>query len=318
MNLSNSQYDAIRREYDAIQIRNRHLSEKRREEISRCVPGYDEADASISTLSTRCVRLMLEDAPAEELECCRREISDLSVRKAALLEAAGFPRDYLSPIYDCADCQDTGYINGERCHCLRQRTIRLLYAQSNLQELLSRENFSTLSYDYYEGEDLANFKKAVETSLTFVREFPSYRNLIFYGTVGTGKSFLSGCIAKELLDQGYSVIYFSAIGLFSLLAQYSFQTNEKEMLYKTYQDLYNCDLVIVDDLGTEVTNSFTNSQFFSFLNERHLRRKATVISTNLGIEDLKNRYSERILSRLAGNYTFRKLTGPDIRLYKNI
>lgn len=318
MNLSNSQYDAIRREYDAIQTRNRHLSEKRREEISRCVPGYDEADASISTLSTRCVRLMLEDAPAEELNRSRRELSEQSARKTALLEAAGYPRDYLAPIYDCADCQDTGYINGERCHCFRQRTIRLLYAQSNLQELLSRENFSTLSYDYYKGEDLANFKKAAETSLNFVKDFPSYRNLIFFGTVGTGKSFLSGCIAKELLDQGYSVIYFSAIGLFSLLAQYSFQTNDKEMLYKTYQDLYNCDLVIVDDLGTEVTNSFTNSQFFSFLNERHLRRKATVINTNLGIEDLKNRYSERILSRLAGNYIFRKLTGPDIRLYKNI
>ena len=90
------------------------------------------------------------------------------------------------------------------------------------------------------------------------------------------------------------------------------------MLYKTYDDLYNCDLVIVDDLGTEMSNSFTNSQFFSFINERHLRRKPVIISTNLSLEELKNRYSERIVSRLTSSFTFRKITGPDIRLCKNI
>ena len=90
------------------------------------------------------------------------------------------------------------------------------------------------------------------------------------------------------------------------------------MLYKTYEDLYNCDLVIVDDLGTELSNSFTNSQFFSFLNERHLRKKSILISTNLSLEELKARYSERIFSRLTSNFTFRKLSGPDIRACKNI
>ena len=120
------------------------------------------------------------------------------------------------------------------------------------------------------------------------------------------------------MERGYSVIYFSSINLFNMLAQYSFDAGNKEMLYKTYEDLYNCDLVIIDDLGTELTNSFTNSQFFSFINERHLRKKATIITTNLGLEELKTRYSERILSRLASNFIFRKITGPDIRLCKNI
>lgn len=319
MNLSNTQYDSIQREYDAIRTRNRHLSERRRDEVYRTVPGYEDAAGAVASLSVRYGRMMLEE-PSEDLSARYREaLSALSEKKAKLLTDAGFPADYLEPIYDCPDCRDTGYADGGRCHCFRQRMIRLLYAQSNLQEHLAKENFSTLSYRFYEGEDLVNFKKAVETSRSFVENFKTdYRNLIFYGAVGTGKSFLSGCIAKELLEQGCSVIYFSAIGLFNLLAQYSFQSNDKEMLYKTCEDLYNCNLVIVDDLGTEVTNSFTNSQFFSFINERHLRKKATVINTNLGIEDLKNRYSERILSRLAGDYIFRKLTGPDIRLYKNI
>jgi len=159
----------------------------------------------------------------------------------------------------------------------------------------------------------------VESSLQFVKNFPDeYKNLLFFGSVGTGKTFLSKCIAGEMLNRGHSVIYFSATAFFNTLAQYSFDTNNKEMLYKTYEDLYNCDLVIVDDLGTELSNTFTNSQFFSFLNERHLRKKPIIISTNLNLEELKNRYSERIFSRLTSNFIFRKFSGPDIRACKNI
>lgn len=318
MNLTNEQYDAIQREYDAIQLKNRRKLEKRRDEIFEQIPAYAEASSSIASLSVAYGRRLLDGEPGAA-KLYHEAVADLSRKKTELLLSAGYPSDYLDPIYDCPGCQDTGYTNSQRCHCFEQKIIRFLYAQSNLQEHLATENFSTLSYEYYEGDDLANFKRAVEVSLSFVKDFPAdYKNLIFYGMVGTGKSFLSGCIAKELLERGHSVIYFSSIGLFNLLAQYSFQTNDKEMLYKTYEDLYNCDLVIVDDLGTEVTNSFTNSQFFSFINERHLRKKATIITTNLGIEELKIRYSERILSRLASNYVFRKLTGPDIRLCKNI
>ena len=210
-------------------------------------------------------------------------------------------------------------MNGRRCRCYERRVIRALYAQSNLQELLSAENFSTLSYDYYKDGDLANFKKAVETSLSFIKNFrEEYRNLLFYGEVGTGKTFLSNCIACEMLNQGYSVIYFSASGFFNLLSRYSFDAENKEMLYKTYEDLYNCDLVIVDDLGTELSNAFTNSQFFSFISERLLRKKSMLISTNLNLEEIKARYSERIFSRLTSNFIFRKFSGPDIRACKNI
>ncbi len=318
MTLTNSQYDAIQREYDAIQLKNRRLLEKRREEVYAACPAYEEASHAVSSLSVAYGKRILAEEPGAE-ENYRKELLALSGKKADLLMQHGFPADYLEPIFDCPDCQDTGYSDGRRCHCFEQRIIDILYAQSNLQELLQTENFSALSYEYYKEEDLVNFKKAVESSLSFIKNFHcDYTNLLFYGMVGTGKSFLSKCIAKELLEQGYSVIYFSSIGLFNMLAQYSFDTNNKEMLYKTYEDLYNCDLVIVDDLGTELSNSFTNSQFFSFINERHLRKKATIITTNLGVEDLKIRYSERILSRLASSFIFRKITGPDIRLCKNI
>lgn len=318
MTLTNSEYDTIQREYNAIQARNRRIMDERREEVFSCCPAYEEAADAVSSLSLEYGRKLLagdEDAVSTYKEA----LAALSAKKAHLLTGAGFPTDYLDPIYDCPDCQDTGYVNSRRCRCFNQRIINLLYEQSNLQKLLDEENFSVLSYDYYKGDDLTNFKKAVESSLQFVKNYPDeYKNLLFFGTVGTGKTFLSKCVAREMLNRGHSVIYFSATALFNMLAQYSFDTNNKEMLYKTYEDLYNCDLVIIDDLGTELSNTFTNSQFFTFINERHLRQKPIIISTNLNLEELKTRYSERIFSRLTSNFIFRKFSGPDIRACKNI
>lgn len=330
MTLTNSQFDSIQREYDAAQLKNRRLLEKRREEVYARCPAYEEAASEVASLSVRFGKRMLAEESAsmagaqtaEEVrsaESYHEALSRLSERKKKLLLESGFPADYLEPLYDCADCQDTGYAHGRRCHCFEQKIINLLYSQCNLQKLIATENFATLSYEYYQGEDLENFRKAVETSLSFIKHFPESRqNLLFFGAVGTGKSFLSGCIAKEILDRGFSAVYFSASALFNLLSRYSFEAGNKEMLYKTYEDLYNCDLVIVDDLGTELSNSFTNSQFFAFLNERQLAGKSVIISTNLSLEELKTRYSERIFSRLTGNFTFRKLSGPDIRTCRNI
>lgn len=318
MNLTNSQYDAIQREYDAIQLKNRHILDKRQKEVYAACPAYEEMAHAVSSLSVAYGKRILAEEPGA-FENYRKELRALSQKKTDLLVQNGFPADYLEPVFDCPDCRDTGYINSERCHCFEQRIIEMLYSQSNLQELLQTENFSALSYEYYKDTDLANFKRAVETSFAFIKNFEAdYQNLLFFGDVGTGKTFLSNCIAREILRQGHSVIYFSAENLFSLLSKYSFDTNNKETLYKFHEDLYNCDLVIIDDLGTELSNSFTNSQFFAFLNERHLRHKSIIISTNLSLEELKNRYSERIVSRLTSSFIFRKITGPDIRLCKNI
>jgi DNA replication protein DnaC len=157
----------------------------------------------------------------------------------------------------------------------------------------------------------------VQTCRNFVRNFNSdYHNLFFYGTVGTGKSFLSGCVAKELIESGHSVIYFSATALFDLLSKNSFDHKNREDMRDAYADLYQCDLLIIDDLGTELTNQFVTSQLFALLNERHMGKKATIISTNLSLEELRNRYSDRIFSRITSNYEICKLSGQDIRMYK--
>ena len=219
--------------------------------------------------------------------------------------------------YQCSDCKDTGYIGNEKCHCFKKQIITLLYQQSNIQEMLKENNFSTLSYEFYTDEDLTHFQNAVKTCKDFIDCFNSdYHNLFFYGTVGTGKSFLSGCVAKELMDQGSSVIYFSSTALFEKLSQMSFDYNAKDELADLYEDLYSCDLLIIDDLGTKLTNNFSSSQFFSCLNERILRKKSIIISTNLSLQELRDRYSDRIFSRITSNFKLCKITGPDIRMYK--
>ena len=321
MALNKTQYDSIIKEYEQIRDQNRYLAEERRNKIYSLLPEYRKLDESVATVSVSLARLVLEGSE-DALEKAHTTLQDISRQKQELLVQAGYPSDYLNPIYHCCACRDTGFITGEnglreKCHCFRNREIALLYDQSNIRQILSAENFSTLSYTYYQGEDLVRFQKAVNICKDFVQNFEQdYHNLFFYGTVGTGKSFLSGCVANELLKKGYSVIYFSASGLFETLARYTFDTNLKETLYDFYDDLYNCDLVIIDDLGTEMTNSFVASQFFACLNERQLRRKATIISTNLSLEELRNRYSDRVFSRITSNYELCKLTGPDIRMLK--
>lgn len=323
MALSNSQYEAIIKKYERTRDNNRYTLELRKEQVYASLPDYRELADSVSTLSVASARRMLE-GDGTALEELRRKLSEISLRQKQLLAAAGYSPDYLDPVYTCPDCQDTGYISSrdglkEKCHCFRQQEINILYAQSNIQDMLARENFSTLSYQFYKGEDLQRFHAAVDFSREFVQNFKQdYHNLFFYGTVGTGKSFLSGCIANELLQQGYSVIYFSASGLFDTLARYAFDAKSKEEQYNFCEDIYSCDLLIIDDLGTEVTNSFVSSQLFVCLNERQLRKKSTIISTNLTLEEFRDRYSDRIFSRITSGFTLRKLTGPDIRIYKKI
>lgn len=316
MPLTNTQYDRIFRQYEEKQRQNRLETERRRDYVYAHLPRYRELEDQTASLSVEQGKKLLfgDDTALSKLH---GSLASLKEQKKQLLLDAGLPADYLEPLFSCPDCRDTGYIEREKCHCLRQAEISLLYEQSGIQDMLKRNNFSLLSYEYYEGEALALFRHAVETCHSFIKNFNSdYRNLFFYGTVGTGKSFLSGCVAKELMDQGYSVIYFGAAGLFDLLSSVSFNAKNRDERQNTYSDLYRCDLLIIDDLGTELTNQFTASQLFSLLNERHLGKKSTLISTNFSLAELRDRYSDRIFSRITSNFEVCRLAGEDIRMYR--
>jgi len=254
------------------------------------------------------------DGHPSALADLKDSIRILKEQKALLLTQASLPPDYLTVPYVCETCQDTGYYNGEKCHCFKQASLTLLYEQSNLKDYLNSTDFSNVSEEYYEGEDLVHFKDSYQKSINFVNNFKNdYQNLYFYGTVGTGKSFLSGCIAKALMKEGHSVIYFSASQLMNAISRSSFDYNKKNENSDSYNDILECDLLIIDDLGTEMINDFTRSQLFTCLNERYLRKKSVVISTNFSLKELRDYYSERIFSRIVGHFLFCKMTGPDIR-----
>ena len=325
MALSNSQYDFILRTYEQKQQKTRTELDKRYAEVHQRIPEYQKIQHEISELSVRQARKLLE-GDNTALQTLKDEIKLLSQKATALLVSNGFSADYLEPIYHCPDCKDTGYINNQKCHCFQRAVIDLLYTQSNLKGLLQKENFDHFSFDYYSANhmdpntgttSLANIQKAHAVAKNFVDTFgKEFHNLFLYGDTGVGKTFLSNCIAKELIDRSFSVIYFSSFEFFDTLAKSKFErdADADEM----NEHIFNCDLLIIDDLGTELANSFTVSQLFLCLNERLLRGKSTIISTNLTLDSLVDIYSERTFSRITSNYTMLKLTGDDIRIKKKL
>ncbi|MBQ7615071.1 MAG: ATP-binding protein [Butyrivibrio sp.] len=318
MALTNAQYDSIMHEYEERRSLHRQELEERLQSIYENVPGYKELDNETASASVDFGKRRLSGEKLD-MTVLRSQLAELARQKAILLSEAGYSSDYLDMGYTCPDCKDTGYIGNEKCHCFKQKIIDTLYDKSNLRTLTKRYNFRKMSDEFYTGEDLKRFLGAKNAAEDFINKFNhDYQNLFIYGTVGTGKSFLSICIADELLKKGHSVIYFSSIGLFKLIAENTFDYKNKESLRSLYDDLFGCELLIIDDLGTEGVNSFVASELFNCLNERDNRKRPTIITTNFSLEQLQNTYSDRIFSRVTSNYKLLKLSGPDIRRVKKI
>ncbi len=327
MGLSREQMDIIENFYNNRRLENKMKLDDRIQEIYEAIPKIREYDAEISSLAADAARKALSgDSSAKDT--LREDIAIVGEKKKAALLSHGYPSDYLDDIYTCRLCRDTGFIHGTPCQCLREQIANTIYSRSELTDVLSRENFDTFNFDYYSDNDIdeASGKSAlenIETIVDYCRYFinnfdKTSDNLLFYGKAGTGKTFLINCIAKELIDKSYSVIYLSAVQFFDLLADYSFRRSSNRSVYRqiSMKELLSCDLLIVDDLGSEMSNSFTDSALFDCLNERLIHHRSTIISTNLSIDELKNSYSERVFSRAAGEYTAFKIFGDDIRIKK--
>lgn len=326
MALKNYQYNKILRDYDNRQLEAKYELDIRTEEAYNKIPALREIDNEIVTCAIESARQLLtgnEDA----LDTLKLLARGAEKRRSVLLKAGGYPEDFLKLRSWCPDCKDTGFIGSEKCHCFKQAIVDILYSQSNMKEAIRQENFKTFSYEYYAGDYIEpslnmtpreNIERVVKECRQFIDTFEAEKgNLLLYGNTGVGKTFLANCIARELLDKAFTVIYLTAFQLFDILEKNKFGRGEDNYESQNqFEYILDCDLLIVDDLGTELNNSFVNVQLYLCINERLLRNKSTIISTNLSLDNINSLYSERVFSRIASNFTLLKVIGEDIRLKK--
>ena len=260
--------------------------------------------------------------PAELLEQARRE-NLLLQQERAELEALYFEEGFLDDSPICDRCGGSGYVGSAMCECLRE-----LCRQEQKKELtflnVGRESFDQFRLDYYPDREDPKFgvnirtimEKTYQTCRRYAQNFSERsNNLLFSGDTGLGKTFLSACIARTVADNGYSVMYESAGHLFANLERAKFSGDEQAR--KESDRYFVCDLLIVDDLGTEMPGQFTTAALYGLINDRLLAGKPTIISTNLTIEEFERRYNRQIASRLRGSYVRVPFVGEDIRVQKN-
>lgn len=322
MSLANHQYDALMRRYNQIQLKNKRIADMHYQEVCDKVPEFKELELKEADLALKYGKLILcgqEDA-SEKLEDALNEIKN---KRIELLISNGYPKNYTEIQFDCCLCKDTGYTKDMKpCTCFKKAAVALLYDQSSKQDLYNNENFNTFSLEYYsdtktdpntEKSMRVLAKEACLKCADFVKNFDTVKsNLIICGPTGVGKSFLANCIAKELIDNIHSVIHMDAPLFFKTLADYHFRNDEQKEL----PAIYDCDCLIVDDLGAELINNFVVSSLCECVERRRMAKKSTVFTTNLLPSELKEKYQDRTFSRLIADYTFIRLDGDDIRLLK--
>ena len=327
MGLSNAQYEAIMRIYSQRQLKSRHDLNARKAEIAEKIPAIPQMNDEVSSCAAAAARKLLA-GDQDAVTRLRAQIADLKEQKEVLLKSHGYPADYLEPRYHCPDCRDTGYIDNRKCHCFREQEINLLYEQSNIRAVLEKENFSTFSYDWFDDEKKdprsgmtarENMARTVRICQEYIEDFRTKKgNLLFTGKTGLGKTFLSNCIARELIERYHSVVYLPASQMFDIFSRDRFSYDDDEDLRSRAEYLMECDLLIIDDLGTEMINTFTVSQLFTVINERLNRANGTIISTNLPVNEMRDVFTERVMSRIISAYQIIPFFGEDIRIRRRM
>ena len=316
--------------YSRIRSENRRELDRRREKILAELPELEGLERELSELNTGLMRKVVTN-PAGDFKALKQQRKEeahlIETRMEELLRTKGYSLSDLKMSYNCPICRDEGVVDGQRCSCYKKHMLELLYHQSSLGDILQRENFDTFSLDWYsdrvEEDGLPSSRKNMEKILRKVKDFTEHpetrKSFLFYGESGVGKTFLSNCMAKALMDQGHTVLYLTANELFQqILSPYlmSPDAETRSALQPVFSLIYNADLLILDDLGTELTNSFTLSQLFEIVNRRNLDSLSTVISTNLSLNQLKDRYQDRIVFRIIERYELCRIYGQNIRTGK--
>lgn len=318
-------YKEVLREYDALRTQKTAELRERKEAIYAKLPRLAEIEQELSLLGASAAKLVLMQP--EGLETAVAELKEkqyaLNTERETLMAQHCLSPSLLKMEYVCENCQDTGYVENEPCICMKHKLMDRLYDQSNVRDVVQLENFDTFDLRLFSDEIVAgegispkeNAQRNLRMAMAFAEDFTG-ENLLLYGGAGRGKTFLCNCIAKDVLEKGKTVLYLTAGQLFKQLEELRFHRDEEEEAFDWDRELLDADLLIIDDLGTEFATMFTASELFRIINDRKLRKRPVVISTNLDYKALMEQYSDRVMSRLIGDYTTLKFFGEDIRMKK--
>lgn len=314
------------RELESRRDSSKREVEKQIDYVYNKIPRIKEIDEMISKTGVLIAKSVLENPENidNSMSSIESKMNALKQEKLYLLSENNISIDYMDRKYICKKCDDTGYLkNGEKCICLKQMLISESYKMSNIENKLQSENFSTFdinifSDEKFEGEEKTpreNIMSIVDNVESFCFNFDSKskKSLLFYGSTGLGKSFLCNCIAKSLIDREKTVIYQTAFKIIEIVENHRFKKENNSFSTTDYDMLFESDLLIIDDLGTELSNSFTTTEFFNIINSRMLNEKKTVISTNLEPLQISQIYTSRFFSRLLSNFEIHHFFGKDLR-----
>lgn len=335
--MDNSLLKQVLKEYDEKRIRAVQAAEQRKKDLMNVNPRLQEIEKELTLNSIKASKAILVADSKEKnslLATLKKQNASLIKEKNEFLKNLSKENNYLNPHFDCKLCKDTGYVQKDgkltMCSCLKQRIFDIAYNKSNMGNL-ERENFSSFNIRIFSDKpDKALYKSDLsprenmqiirEKVKSFIENFddPEEKNLIFTGNTGVGKTFLTNCIANEMLKLGKTVLYQTAPVMFDEINDAKF--GRENARFDLYENILNVDLLIIDDLGTEKITDSKITELFTIINTRLLNQNhkitKTIISTNLNVDELFKTYTTRIGSRLAGNYRFLRFFGDDLRFKK--
>ena len=319
-------YELAEGELEKRRLRSEQALEKRRSLLYARSPRAAELERRIAKTSVAAAKEVFGGADLHSrLEELKRENLSLQKELETILTGFGFPQNFLDPWYTCPQCRDRGDVDGKMCSCMRALLRQFSYDQLNKISPLSLSDFESFSLDYYSKAPAGDARQSPNAHMTAVLGFckkyartfsTASRSLLFQGPPGLGKTHLSLAVAKELIDRGFGVIYVSAPALLTKLAKETMSFDYREPSSNTEQLLSECDLLILDDLGTEFSSKFTVSAIYQLFNTRMILSKPTIISTNLTLHELQDKYNPRIISRIIGSLDRVEFVGTDIRQLK--
>ncbi len=325
MGYNKENFKRIREEYATKALRAEEEADTRRQELYEAIPEVRQLDSRLSAFGLRIMQAALKEGnTGEGILRLREENARIRAARSALLTQHGYPVDYSDPHYECTDCRDSGYVGIQMCACMRRRLVAAGMESSGLSELMRKQSFDNFSLDYYRTSP--EEYQIMQTNLQNIRRYaenfsieegkPMPTSLLFVGGTGLGKTHLSTAVAREVISRGYDVYYNSAVGMIS---DFEFRRFGNGMVAGGGEDVsryIDCDLLIIDDLGTEVVNQFTLSSLYYVINTRLNLQKPMIISTNLKSAELRKTYTDRIASRLTGEFQVVPFYGTDVRKQK--